>query len=148
MGVAKSDFLRCVWADQIWLRMWISLDSSDFEKEHNHIELNRHIHVRKVSWCVVCVARYATNGTNGWPSNGCSNDASEANGSYTTSSITGKIVCFWTDNSNKSFLYHWLVTIRTVVYHVKWFSWIFTSWNCCSVRPQLLCRIEHFVSAS
>jgi len=34
----------------------------------------------------VNVARYATHGANGWPSNGSTNDASQANGICTSSS--------------------------------------------------------------
>jgi len=40
MGVAKSDSLRCVGADQILIEnaerfVWIDLDLSDFEKERS-----------------------------------------------------------------------------------------------------------------
>jgi len=49
MGVAKPDFLRCVGADQIWLRTCrrftrIDLDLSDFEKERTHYTLSQKKH--------------------------------------------------------------------------------------------------------
>jgi len=39
-----------------------------------------------------CIARYATHGANGWTSDGCTDDASEADGSCTTSSNAVKII--------------------------------------------------------